>query len=136
MGTRGAEKGVPGSLVLDAGALIACERGHEATAALFEQAAELGTALVVPASALAQAWRGGPQSARLSRLVDGCEIDSFDEARAKEVGARLGSRVGDDIADAHVVCCAVASRASVVTSDRDDVKALVEPGERLVVIAV
>jgi hypothetical protein len=97
---------------------------------------EEGEEILIPSSALAQVWRGGPRSARLVRLIAGCQSDSLDEARAREVGERLGSRGRSDIVDAHVVCCAVDRGADLVTSDPDDMKALAEPTERLVLISV
>lgn len=99
-------------------------------------ASELGIRLLIPASALAQAWRGGPRSARLARLIAGCDIDSLDEPRAKEVGVRLGVRGDSDVADAHAVCCAVERRAPIATSDPGDIEALAEPGESLTLIPV
>jgi hypothetical protein len=104
--------------------------------ALVEDALVFPSRLIVPASALAQAWRGGPRSASLARLIDASEIDSLDENRAKEVGVRLGARSGSDVADAHVVCCAVEHRAEVATSDPDDIRALAEIGKPLALIPV
>jgi hypothetical protein len=92
--------------------------------------------VVIPATALAQAWRGGPRSALLSRLVDASNIDSLNEERAKEAGVRLGLRDTSDIVDAHVVCCAFESRATIVTSDAADIRALAHPDERLTLISV
>jgi hypothetical protein len=103
---------------------------------LIQEAAELGLLVTVPASVLAQVWRGGSTAAFLARLLAGCEGDPLDEGRAKEVGERLGARATADIADAHVVCCALEHRAAVATSDPVDMKALTNPGERLAVIAV
>ncbi len=116
--------------------MIAFERTNEAIAALIEGAARLQAEVVVPASVLAQTWRGGPRSARLARLIVNSETDPLDEPRAKEVGERLGSQGTADIADAHVVCCALDRRAVVVTTDRDDMKALAEPDEDLILVAV
>ena len=116
--------------------MIGLERGSEMMTAIAEQADKLGGSVVVPASALAQVWRGGPKSARLARLVAGCDVDAMDRERAKEVGARLGERGGDDIADGHVACCAVERRGAVVTSDRHDIEALIEPGEPVRLVAV
>ena len=101
-----------------------------------EQAREHGGDTVIPASVLAQVWRGGPKAARLARLVAASEIDSLGEDRAKEIGVRLGARGGSDVADAHVACCAVERRAVIATSDRDDIEALIEPGEPVHLIAV
>lgn len=111
-------------LVLDAGALIAVERSTRPIWALLDEARQRGTEIVVPATALAQAWRGGPRSALLSKLLEASRIDALDEKRAKEVGARLGERRGSDVTDAHVVCCAIAADAPVATSDPDDIAAL------------
>jgi predicted nucleic acid-binding protein len=124
------------SLVLDAGALIGLERGSRAAIAMAEQAHELGGTTVIPASVLAQIWRGGPKAARLTRLVEASEVDVLDEVRAKEVGVRLGARGGSDVADAHVVCCAARRRAAVATADRADIEALAEPGETIRLIPV
>jgi hypothetical protein len=103
---------------------------------MIEQIHEFDGETVIPASALAQVWRGGPKAARLSQLLGGSDIDSLDEDRAKQVGVRLGARRGKDVADAHVACCAVERQAIVATSDRDDIKALIEPGEPVRLIAV
>lgn len=136
MGPQGAGKSISGDIVLDAGALIAFERANRHMAAFIETAMDAEAMVVIPASALAQAWRGGPRSARLARLVAGMETDSLGERRAKEVGERLGARDASDIADAHVVCCAVECRAAIVTSDPADMEALAEAGERLTLVPV
>lgn len=135
-GPRGAAEAAGGTLVLDAGALIAFERAGVRTAGFLDQAIEEGEEIVIPASAFAQAWRGGPRSARLARLMAGSWSDALDEARAKEVGERLGRRDQADIADAHVVCCAVERDAEIVTSDREDIEALAESAESLMLVSV
>lgn len=117
------------NLVLDAGALIGLERGSEMMVAIADEAGKLGGETVIPASVLSQVWRGGQRSARLSRLIKGSEIDALDESRAKEVGTRLGARRATDVADAHVVCCAVERNAIVATSDQADIGALVDVDE-------
>jgi hypothetical protein len=124
------------NLVLDAGALIGLERGSEMMVAMADQAEAMGGETVIPASVLGQVWRGGPRSARLSRLISGCEIDPLDERRAKEVGSRLGTRQATDVTDAHVVCCAVERNAIVATSDQGDIRALVEADEVVRVLPV
>lgn len=136
MGTPGIGTSVSGDLVLDAGALTALERGDRHVASLLRWAGDLGFRVFVPASALAQVWRGGSRSAPLARLIDGWEIDALDERRAKEVGVRLGQRRRSDAADAHVVCCALGRGAVVATSDEGDIRDLANPGEDLVVLPV
>jgi hypothetical protein len=136
MGAEGSDAGVREGLVLDAGGLIAFERAEKQVVAFIEQALDLGEEVIVPASALAQAWRGGSRSARLARLIASAESDPLDEARAKEVGERLAGRDKADIADAHVVCCALDRDAALVTSDPADVQALADPAEQLTVVSV
>lgn len=135
-GSSGAPEAASGALVLDAGALIAFERFDDRIDALLDEAIEGGDEILVPASALAQAWRGGSRSARLARLIAGAEGDALDEARAKEVGERLGTRAKTDIADAHVVCCALEHEATVITSDGDDIEALATLDESLLLVSV
>lgn len=117
------------NLVLDAGALIGVERDRRTAIAILEEAREIDGHIVIPASVLSQVWRGGPRVARLAKLVVESEVDALDEGRAKEVGERLGDRDGSDVVDAHVVCCAIEREAVVVTSDPDDLGALLAPGE-------
>ena len=136
MGPQGTGKGFPGDLVLDAGALIAHERGDERVKGLLRNAVALRARVFVPASALAQVWRGGPAAAPLAWLLDGSEIDPLEERRAKEVGLLLGERRTADVADAHVVCCASEFRATIATSDPDDIEALAKPGETLTLISL
>lgn len=124
------------ALVLDAGALIAVERRARRIWALLDEARQRGTEVVVPTTALAQAWRGGPRSAPLSMLLEASRVDALDEERAKEVGIRLGERNGSDVADAHVVCCAIAADAPVATSDPDDVAALDDAAGDIATIAL
>jgi predicted nucleic acid-binding protein len=124
------------TLVLDAGALIGVERGSEMVVVMVEQAHERGGDTVIPASVLAQVWRGGPRSARLARLIATSTVDALDEDRAREIGVRLGAHGGNDVADAHVSCCAVERRAIVATSDRADIETLIEPGEEVRLIPV
>jgi hypothetical protein len=136
MGKQRTEARVRGEIVLDAGGLIALERANEAVAALIEGAARLQIKVVIPTTVLAQVWRGGPRSAHSARVIANGEADPLDEARAKEVGERLGDRAKTDIADAHVVCCALDRDAVVVTSDSHDIEALARPGENVTLVSV
>jgi len=104
--------------------------------ALIEQAEEAAADTVVPAGALAQVWRGGPRMARLARLLAGVEVDALDEARAKEVGLRLGAHDRADVVDAHVASCGAERAAAIATSDPDDIEALLTPTERARAIPV
>lgn len=135
MGKQGTEQSFAGDLVLDAGALIALERGDRRVRALVKKGGFAGQ-VVVPTTVLAQVWRGGPRSAYLAMLIDASDVDSLGESRAKEVGIRLGVRHATDIADAHVVCCASERHAAVATSDPEDLARLAETGGSLSLIPV
>jgi predicted nucleic acid-binding protein len=124
------------TLVLDTGALIAVERYDRSIWAILAEARERGTETVVPTTVLAEAWRGGPRSAPIARLLDACTLDALDEPRAKEVGIRLGARGGSDVPDGHVACVATTRKAVVATSDPDDIAALAEPGAAIPLIAL
>lgn len=136
MGDKGTDTGFARGLVLDAGALIALERGDREVVAILWGAISMALLVVIPSTALAQVWRGGPRSASLARLVAASEVDPLDEERAKEIGTRLGFRGASDVSDGHVACCASEHGATVATSDPDDIEALAMPGERLGLIPV
>jgi len=136
MGAEGNPEGAGADFVFDAGALIAFERGDQQVRALADQSDAFEISIAVPACALAQVWRRGSRSASLARLISSSSSDPLDEARAKEVGERLSNRATADIADAHVVCCALGHDAAVVTADGDDMEALTEPAEELVLVAI
>ena len=107
----------------DAGALLAADRGSQRMQALHRQALESGLVPVVPAGALAQAWRGGPQP-MLSRLLAGCRVEALDEPRARSVGAACALSKTSDVVDASVAVGAAARGDLVVTSDPDDIQHL------------
>jgi hypothetical protein len=136
MGAQGIGKGFPGDVALDAGALIAFERGDEQVRGMLKTASRLGASIFVPSTALAQAWRGGSRAAPLARLLSAGRVDELEEKRAKEIGLRLGARDAKDVTDAHVVCCAVDRGAAIATSDAGDLRGLASPGERLTLIVV
>ncbi len=121
--------------VLDAGALIALERNDRAMWARLQVAAASELSLLVPSTALAQAWRGGASQALLARALAYCDVAPFDPM-ARDVGELCG-RVGTaDLCDAHVAL--VASRVGdwLCTSDPDDMVRLLAacPGKRRPII--
>lgn len=122
----------PGALVLDAGALIGFDRGDARMRALVRMARHSSTPLVVPAGALGQAWRDGTRQARLAALVGSrdCTVDVVDELTAKAAGVLCGRAHASDIVDATVVLSARVHRATIVTSDPDDLRRL-DPTARL-----
>jgi hypothetical protein len=114
------------SLVLDAGALIAVERGDRETAAVIEVARRQRRVVVVPAGVVGQAWRGGPGQARLARLLNarGVTVEPLTDAGARAVGVLCGAVGTTDVVDASVVLAARRHHATVISSDRGDLRVL------------
>ena len=120
----------------DAGALLAADRGSQRMQALHHQALESGLVPVVPAGALAQAWRGGPQP-MLSRLLAGCRVEELDEPRARSAGAALALAETSDVVDASVAVGAAVRSDVVVTSDADDIQHLARAiGQRIETVTI
>lgn len=110
-------------LVLDAGALIALDRGgREARAYVY--LAESGQAILITSSAVvAQVWRGGARQVPLARfltsdLVKELPLDPETSRRIGSLAAAVGAR---DVVDGHVAVIALERDAVVITSDPDDI---------------
>lgn len=110
------------TVVLDAGALIAFERGDARVRALVREALRTKARLVVPAAVVGQVWRGGARQVALRALLDGpcTEVQSLDRLLAEAAGELCGRAGTSDVVDASVVLTARRERAKVVTSDPDD----------------
>jgi len=111
-------------LCLDAGALIALERGDRRVVHLIERVHAAGGALEVPAGVVAQVWRGARQ-ARVARFLgaDGVNVVDLDGATARAVGVMCGLTSCTDVVDGHVALHARRLGLSVVTSDPDAIAA-------------
>lgn len=122
-------------MTLDAGALIAFERGDQRIRALVQEARATGASLGVPAAVLAQVWRDGARQARLAALVGSrtVEVVVLDTVAAKAVGRLCGLTGTADVVDASVVLAARARSDRVVTSDPADLAAI-DPGLELLVV--
>lgn len=122
-------------ITFDAGGLIALDRNRRQVIVLLARATELGTRIVVPASALAQVIRNPARQARLSRLIRQAETDlvPLDGSDATAVGLLLAETATADIVGAHVVVCARRTRSVVITSDPGDI-GRIDPELRLVAV--
>ena len=112
-----------GGLTLDAGALIAAERGTGLWRAVWRRAVERQALVTVPALVVAQVWRG---NAPIVARVLGASVveERFSLAMAKDVGALLAATRTSDVIDAAVVLGAVARGDAIVTSDPGDIDLL------------
>ena len=125
----------PAAVVLDAGALIAFERGDSRMRALCREALRSGARLVVPSPVVGQVWRRPAQQVVLRALLDGAttEIPILDRVLAEATGVLCGETGTSDVVDAAVVLIARRERAAVVSSDPKDLKRL-DPSLRVEVI--
>jgi predicted nucleic acid-binding protein len=112
------------TVVLDAGALIAVERGSPAVRG-YVLLADRGHATLTTSSAVvAQVWRGGSRQARLARLLasDLMTELALDSEASRRIGALAASAPdARDVVDGHVAIIALERDAVVLTSDPEDI---------------
>ena len=76
---------------------------------------------VVPAPVVAQCWRGPARQAQLARLLAGCQVEPFDDTRARATGTLAGRADTTDIVDACVVEGALRRDDLVISEGHQDV---------------
>ena len=113
-------------LVLDAGALLALDRGDRRLIALLQRALAQGRTFRVPAGVVAQAWRDGRVQVNLARSLrcEEVQIIPLDEQLARSCGELCGAANSADIVDASVVMLARERQDPIVTSDPTDLRRL------------
>jgi predicted nucleic acid-binding protein len=107
-------------LTLDSGALIAFERSERRVIVHLKEAQSRGVDLTVSAAVIAEVWRGGPRSARVSTLLRACVIEPVSESLARSAGEALAAVGSTDTIDAIVMASAATRGDRVLTSDPDD----------------
>lgn len=113
--------------VLDAGALIALDRGDRDTWALLAETQRAGQRPVVPAPVIAQAWRGAARQARLAAVLSGTDVVVADGPLSRRAGELLAAAGTADVLDALVALVAKDRPGSeIVTSDPDDIHHLLQ----------
>jgi predicted nucleic acid-binding protein len=111
-------------LVLDAGVLIAHERGDRSPAAWLDRAAREGVDVAVAAPTIAEVWRDGSRQARLARLLNVCRIIDCDRQLARSGGEIMARASSRETLDAIVVATALLVGGAVVTDDLADLTPL------------
>jgi predicted nucleic acid-binding protein len=115
-------------IILDSGAIIASERNDPTLAAILKAARKNRTPILVPATVVAETWRGPSTHARTAHLFG--SVDGFPELNdqsARHVGALLAISKTAAIVDGNVVAIAIALRpATIVTSDVQDITHLLQ----------
>lgn len=122
-------------IVLDAGALIALDRGDKRMIALLQRALAQGRVFRVPAGAVGQAWRNGRVPVALARFLrsEEVEIVPLDGQAARSCGELCGAVGTPDVIDASVVILTRERRDPIVTSDPDDLRRL-DPAARIIAV--
>jgi predicted nucleic acid-binding protein len=123
----------PAGIVLDAGALIALDRGDKRMIALLDQALAQGRAFRAPAGVVGQAWRDGRVQVALARFLRSEEVEIFplDEQLARSCGELCAATGSADVIDASVVILARERRDPIVTSDPNDLRRL-DPAAQII----
>lgn len=111
-------------MILDAGPLIAIDRGEHAARAFVARALDNSAVLRTTAPVVAQVWRNGHLQARLARLLDGVEHFDFTRNDARDVGELLRRTRTADVVDAHIVVLAARLGDGVLTTDAGDLAQL------------
>src|ERR1043166_5926554 len=95
-------------ITLDAGALIALERGNKRLIALLDRALAQRLKFRVPSGVVGQVWRDGRVQVTLARFlrIDEVEIIPLDEQLARACGELCGATDTADIIAAPVVILA------------------------------
>ncbi len=111
-------------MILDAGFLIAIDRGEPTAHSFLTTALQEGAALHTTAPVVAQVWRDGIRQARLAKFLETVEIHDFTLADTPVVGGLLRRSQTSDVVDAHLVTSALRLNDSILTADPLDFSAL------------
>src|SRR5215471_4041606 len=112
------------TVVYDAAVLVAADRNERRAWAEHRARLELGIIPLVPAPVVVQVSRS-PEQAQLRRFLSGCAVVPLGERETHEAGRLLGKTGTTDVVDAVVVAIALRQRATILTSDLDDIGRLV-----------
>jgi hypothetical protein len=122
------------ALILDAGALVAVDRGDRAMAARLRAAQQHGLELRSNAIVIAQVWRDPHgRQAELARLLRAVDVRAVDQQAGRDAGVLLGTAGTGDPIDATVVLLA-APGDRILTSDPGDLTRLARVADRRAVI--
>jgi hypothetical protein len=110
------------SVTLDAGALIALDRGNRRMIALVQQAVRSQATFHVPAGVVGQVWRDASRQVNVARFLRSpdVQIHALDGAVARACGELCRAAGTSDVIDASVVITARQHRDVVITSDPED----------------
>lgn len=114
------------TIVLDAGALVALERGDVDVVGAIKAELLKDRVPVTHGGVIGQVWRGGSgRQALLARHLPSVHVVPLDDALGRRAGELLGRARTSDVIDAAVVVLA-ADGDLILTSDPDDLNVLTE----------
>jgi len=113
------------TLVLDAGAFIAFERGDRAITALLKRELVAGRRPRTHGGVVGQIWRAGARQVSVARLLQAIEVVALDLERGRRAGLLLGRIRKADVVDSALVLLA-GDGDWIVTSDPDDLAPLAD----------
>lgn len=114
------------TVLLDAGALLALERGEREMVAILKDERKAGRDPVTHGGVVGQVWRGGGgRQARLARALPAVRVLDLGDELGRRAGGLLARTGSTDVIDAAVVLLA-ADGDEIYTSDPDDLRALAE----------
>lgn len=120
------------SIILDAGAFVALERGDRATWRRLKAALLSGSPPMTHGGVIAQVWRGGTgHQTPLARSLQAVETVPLDEELGRRAGVLLARSGLSDAVDAALAAIA-AHGDRIITSDPHDLAALVAVTNRRV----
>ncbi len=111
-------------VLYDAGALIAADRDDDRMWRRHRALLNRGYLPLTTAPVVSQVSRS-PRQALLHRLLIGCQVVAFADTDMHAVGTLLAASGTSDVVDGHLALTAIQRRATVITSDPDDITHLV-----------
>jgi hypothetical protein len=118
------------TIILDAGALIAIDRGRRDLLSRLQTAFKNGDLIRTPAGVIGQVWRDGGRQTLLARALHQCEEIPLDGRIARSAGQLCGRTGTSDVVDASVAVAVGESggrnrEVVLLTSDADDLRTLI-----------
>lgn len=124
-------------LVLDAGALLAVERGDRDVIALIKRERLAGRTPVTHGGVVGQVWRGGAgRQATLARLLPGVRVHALDEHLGRRAGLLLARTKTRDVIDAALALLALDGDELLTSDSADMQRLLVASGAHVEIVEV
>ncbi|HVE45862.1 MAG TPA: hypothetical protein VNA57_03825 [Acidimicrobiales bacterium] len=118
------------TIVLDAGALVAVERGDRDMIAIIKRERLENRSPLTHGGVIGQVWRGGHgRQANLARLLPGVDVQAIDEHLGRRAGVILAAAGTDDVIDAAVMLLAH-DGDEIFTSDPADLRTLAQAANK------